>query len=334
MTPLVSIIIVNWNGCEMLDACLASVYTQEFPAYEVVVVDNGSVDQSIPMVQAKYPQARLLALEKNTGFCYANNHGVREALGEFVVLLNNDTEVESTWLRPLYDFIVQYPDVAACDSKVLYDEHRDVIWSAGALYSPAGTAHPRAYGEYDDERFSAVTEVFGAVACSAIYRREVFERLGGLDEDFFAGYEDVDWSFRARAAGYRIFNVPASRVYHKVSMTQVHNSAPFVYRGQRNVEIVYLKNMPITLLLRYGLAHIFYVLGSGVYFICIGRGAAFWNGKIDAYKAISRTLEKRRQLSRGRRTSVRDLLFVMDRGWLRRKALKLRKTWIDGRNRG
>jgi GT2 family glycosyltransferase len=325
-TPVVTIVIVNWNGCAMLDACLASVYMQDFQGYEVVVVDNGSKDQSVAMIHDKYPQVRVICLDKNTGFCYANNIGISESSAPFIVLLNNDTEVKQSWLSTLYEYMVSHPDVAACDSKVLYADRPDVIWSAGFVYSTAGAAHPRGYQEVDDDRWKQNTEVFGVVACSAMYRRSVLQQIGVLDEDFFAGYEDVDWSFRARLAGYRLVNVPASEVYHKVSMTQKHNSESFVYRGQRNVEIVYIKNMPLALLMRYIIVHFLYILGSGIYFIMIGRGKAFWRGKIAAVQTLPRTLDKRKKNIQLWKVGSGEILEWMDSRWWQKKIRKFKSS--------
>lgn len=322
--PRVSVIILNWNGREMLGDCLASVLAQAFEGFEVILVDNGSTDGSAEWVARLYPQVRVLRLAENLGFCGGNNAGVRFARGEYLVLLNNDTVVERDWLEPLYATIASDPRIAACDSKVLYFGARDTIWSAGASYTIAGTANFRAQGALEDALGSEPEEVFSAVACSAIYRRPVWEEIGGLDETFFAGYEDVDWSFRARLRGYRILNVPSSRVYHKVSATHGYNSPAYVRRGQRNVTATFVKNMPTPLLLRYAGLHLVYVLGSFLYFARVGRVGAFLRAKRDLavdWRAIWRS---RAEVQRGRTVSVREFRGMLSRNWLGAKARKFR----------
>jgi GT2 family glycosyltransferase len=320
--PKVSVIILNWNGRELLGDCLASVLAQAFKGFEVILVDNGSTDGSAEWVATEYPQVRVLRLAENLGFCGGNNAGVRIARGEYLVLLNNDTVVEPDWLEPLYTTIVSDPRIAACDSKVLYSGARNTIWSAGASYTIAGTANFRAQGASEDALGPDPAEVFSAVACSAIYRRPVWDEIGGLDETFFAGYEDVDWSFRARLRGYRILNVPSSRVYHKVSATHGYNSPAYVRRGQRNVTATFLKNMPAPLLLRYAGLHLFYVIGSFLYFARVGRIGAFLLAKRDLVADWRAVWRSRADVQRRRTVSVRELEGMLSRDWLGAKARK------------
>jgi GT2 family glycosyltransferase len=247
---------------------------------EIVLVDNGSTDGSLEWVTHHYPDVRLLPLATNCGFCGGNNAGINSARGDYVVLLNNDTEVAPDWLEQLYTPICADERIAACDSKVLYFDRRDMIWSSGGTYSIAGTTTFRLHMQTDGPEFQQPADVFVAGACSAIYRKSILMEIGLLDEDFFAGYEDVDWSFRARLRGFRIVNVPASKVYHKVSATHQYNSNSYVRNGQRNVTAVFVKNMPSGLLLKYWPLHLIYVLGSAAYFTKIGRGNAFLKAKL------------------------------------------------------
>ena len=322
--PKVSVIILNWNGRELLEDCLPSVLAQSFQDYEVILVDNGSSDGSAEWVAATYPEVRLLRLSSNLGFCGGNNAGVRVARGEHILLLNNDTVVEADWLEPLYAAMTSDARIAACDSKVLYFSARRTIWSAGSDYTIAGTANWRAHGLQDDAVAPHPQEVFAAGACSAIYRRSVWEEIGGLDETFFAGYEDVDWSFRARLRGYRILNVPASRVYHKVSATHGYNSPAYVRHGQRNVTATFVKNMPARLLLRYAGLHLIYVLGSLVYFARLGRAGAFLRAKADLIGTWRDLWRSRRTVQRGRTVSMQELDGMFSREWLGAKLRKLR----------
>jgi hypothetical protein len=296
---------------------------QSYRDFEVILVDNGSTDGSVEWVRAEYPEVRVLPLQRNMGFCGGNNAGIRSARGEYVVLLNNDTEVAPDWLGELVRHISVDRTIAACDSKVLYFDRPDTIWSAGGNYTVAGSAEFRGQG-LPDGKFAEPAEVFTAVACSAIYRRGALEEVGALDEDFFAGYEDVDWSFRARLRGYRILNVPSSRVYHKVSATHGYNSPTYVYHGQRNVETVFLKNMPARLLLKYAPLHLLYVGGSLLFFARAGRLAAFLRAKWDALRLLGRTWRKRQDIQRRRTVPSAEIAAALRRDWLGAKVRKFR----------
>jgi hypothetical protein len=322
-TP-VSVIILNWNGRHLLPDCLGSLARQTWRDFETILVDNGSEDGSANWVRANYPEVRVMRLNSNRGFCGGNNAAIRTAAGEYIVLLNNDTMVENNWLENLCQAIKSDPQIAACDSKILYFDERDKIWMSGGDYSIAGTVDRRWARQLDGDEFRQSADVFLACACAAIYRKGVFDKIGLLDEDFFTGYEDLDWSFRAHLYGYRIVNVPSARVYHKVSATWGFNSEMFVRNGQRNVSAVFIKNMPAPLLIRYLPLHLIYIGGSMVYFSKIGRGSAFFRAKWDFLKQLPLLWRKRRQIQRRRRASSAEIDSLLDRNWFKSKFDKLK----------
>lgn len=324
MSPSVSVIVVNWNGRPLLPDCLDSLAQQTWQDFETILVDNGSEDGSADWVAAHYPRVRVIRLDSNRGFCGGNNAGIRAATGEYVVLLNNDTRVEDRWLENLCQVMASDPTLAACDSKILYFGNRGRIWMSGVDYSIAGVPLGRRAGEPDGDDSPLPAEVFAACACAAIYRKRVLEEIGLFDEDFFAGYEDVDWSFRARLAGYRVVNVPAARVYHKVSATHGFNSEMFVRNGQRNVSAAFLKNMPLPLLLRGLPLHLVYVAGSMAYFLRIGRGGAFFRGKGDLLSQLPALWRKRRAIQEQRRVSASQIDALLKRSWFKAKLGKFR----------
>ncbi len=322
MSKLVSVIVLNWNGKHHINDCLSSLARQTYQDMEVILVDNGSTDGSITYVYENFPWVRVIALPNNQGFCGGNNRGIEQARGEYIALLNNDTEVEEDWLEKLFEVISGDNTIAACDSKVFFFDQRDTIWSAGAEYTIAGTVQMRGYLQKDRVEFQQLRDVFVAVACSAIYRKSVFDEIGLLDEDFFAGYEDVDWSFRAHLRGYRIVNVPTSRVYHKVSATHKYNSDDYVYNGQKNVTAVFLKNMPNTLFYKYLPFHIFYIIGSFFYFLKIGKKNALIKAKRNILKQLPILLYKRRSIQNLMTISDRDIDVLLSKNWLNSKVRK------------
>ncbi len=322
--PLISIIIVNWNGRALLEECLQSLEDQTFQDFEIILVDNGSTDGSAEWVRSHYPLVRLLALKTNTGFSAGNNAGLKLARGEFIALLNNDTKAEPGWLEALYQCILTDQSIAACDSMVLYYDRPDLIWSAGGIYTIAGSVSPRWYRQPAEGKSQEPQDVFVAVACAALYRRSVIREIGFFDEDYFNGYEDVDWSFRARLLGHRIINVPAARVRHKVSFTQVHNSTSFVYNGQRNVSATFIKNMPEGLLPKYLPLHLAYALGSFWYFLKVGRAGAFLRAKYLVLRTLPALAVKRRAVQKLRTVTEAEVEEMLEKKWLGAKIGKFR----------
>jgi GT2 family glycosyltransferase len=318
-TPKISIIIVNWNGLALLDECLKSLTTQSFQDFEIILVDNGSSDGSVEWIQKNYPNVRLLCLESNIGFSGGNNAGLKLARGQYVALLNNDTKVEPDWLNALYVRISSDEHIAACDSKVLFFARPSTIWGSGGIYTIAGSAQARWGRETDGKDNQCAGDVFVAIACAAIYRRAVIDRIGLFDEDFFAGYEDVDWSFRARLAGYRIMNEPAARVYHIVSATHIHNSSTFIYNSQKNVSITFLKNMPMTLMLKYFPLHFIYCIGCLIYYTKIGKLKAFLRAKGYVVLHLTKILKKRKEIQKLAIVSASEVEVWLEHHWLKNK---------------
>jgi hypothetical protein len=272
---------------------------------------------------------RLLELKSNLGFSAGNNAGLGLARGELIALLNNDTKAEPGWLEALYKCIKADDRIAACDSRILYYDRPDLVWSSGGSYTISGSVFARFNREPvekipGEEAGQTPADVFIAVACAALYRKKIIDQIGFFDQEFFNGYEDVDWSFRAQLAGYRIVNEPKAKVRHKVSATQIHNSPEFVYHGQRNVSTVFVKNMPGRLLLKYWPLHLAYWMGSLVYFARAGRLKAFSRAKRDFLKMLPGTWGKRREIQARRSVSAADLDRRLEKRWLGVKAGKFK----------
>lgn len=251
----ISIIIVNWNGREHLDACLRSVFSQVNKNFEVIFVDNGSSDDSVDFVEKNFQAVRIIRLNKNHGFAEGNNIGIREALKnttiKYIVTLNNDTEVEKDWLKVLIDTAEQDDRIGAVASKIKFFYERGKLDSAGDFLLP-GTLKvvTRGYGEIDHGQYDRPEECYSARAGAALYRREMLEDvvLSGdyFDSHYFAYIEDTDLSIRARLRGWKIMYAPQAVVYHKVASTTKKLSYVFRrYRSGRNRLVTALKNYPI-----------------------------------------------------------------------------------------
>jgi N-acetylglucosaminyl-diphospho-decaprenol L-rhamnosyltransferase len=221
--PEVSIVVVSWNTKELLARCLASLEVERpAAALEVIVVDNGSADGSQEMVAADFPQVNLIANPANRGFAAANNQGIAAAAGHYVFLLNSDTEVLPGSLRALVDFADDHPRAAIVGPQLLNFDG-SLQPSGGRFPTPLSTlaellgvsrliGRPRYGTERDYSLPAVVDEVSGA---AMLVRPTVLRELGGLDEGFSWGYEDVDLCRRATAAGWSVNYVPAARVKHE-----------------------------------------------------------------------------------------------------------------------
>lgn len=324
MRPTVSVIIVNWNGLDYLGPCLESLREQSFTDSETIVVDNGSTDGSVAFLEENFPEVTVIELDENRGFCEANNVGIRRANGDYVALLNNDTVVDSDWLAALVD-AAESTDAEFFASKILLHDERDLVDTCGDYYSSLGVAGKRGHLE-DAHKYDEQEEVFGACAGAVLYRKEMLDDVGLFDEDLFLSYEDVDLSFRARLKGYRAVFVPDAVVYHHLSSTIGEDSSTYVYYGQRNLEYVFIKNLPTRLLVRYLPLHIIYNVLAFVYFTWRGRGRAFLSAKYDALKAIPVLLRKRRRIQNERRVQTEDIrAHIRTGGLLSKIADKLTK---------
>jgi GT2 family glycosyltransferase len=244
-----SLIIVNWNGRDLLEDCLPSLESQTISAEEIIVVDNGSNDDSVEFLKISFPSVTVVALDKNYGFAKANNIGIRLASGSRIALLNNDTVVDSQWLEELNHALNNHPEVGFCASKMLMYRDPNIIDSAGDMLGIA-KAYKRGHGRPNGTEFNETEYVFGACAGAAIYRSEMLNDIGLFDETFVTNLEDVDLSFRAQLVGYKCMYVPSAVVYHKVGETK--RRIGWTDRlTQRNNKLMWLKNAPGWLLVKY-----------------------------------------------------------------------------------
>ena len=247
-TPRFSIVIASWNGLRHLQPCVGSLLPQMTPLWELVVVDNGSTDGTCEYVESLHEAGiRRIALHSNLGFAEANNIGVRETLGKWIFLLNNDTVADTELLRALEKCTVEFPQyqLFACR----------LIRMADGKIDSAGLHFRRRVFAEQINRGAAVSietprEVFGASGGAMLFRRDIVDDIGLFNPDYFAYQEDVDFAVRARLAGYRCLYLPSATVYHKAGGTSSTNPSLYTYYNQRNLELV-LQNFPRRLLWKY-----------------------------------------------------------------------------------
>jgi GT2 family glycosyltransferase len=307
MGEKVTVIIPNWNGWHHLERCLPALLAQTYPGFEILVVDNGSNDDSVALVHDRFPQARLIANTENTGFARANNQAIRATNTPYLATLNNDTQPESTWLEEMVWAMELDAGIGMVAAKVLYMAPPHLIDSAGIELDRTGFAWNRYNGQPDKPEEREPYEVFGPSAAAALYRREMLDDVGLFDESFFAYYEDSDLAWRARLMGWRCLYVPTARVYHVHSATSRQGSPFKRYLLVRNKAWTTLKNYPAPALWLNLPAILFHDLVADLYRLILERNVSPMRGRLAALSRLPAVLRQRRTIQGRRRVSWRAL---------------------------
>jgi len=232
--PLVSVIIVNYNGQNHLENCLKSLMNIAYKNYEVIIVDNNSTDESIEFVKNTYPSIIIIKLDRNYGFAEPNNIGAKIAKGDFLLFLNNDTEVSPNFIEKMVNVLNRDSKIAICQSLLLKPNQE--IDSSGDYVDELG----RAYSSR--KKLTEVKEILSARGASMMVKKNYFWDLDGFDKKFFASFEDVDLCWRAWLWGYKVVLVPDSIVYHKVGSTVKKMSSEVRFHGVKNSLVLRLTN--------------------------------------------------------------------------------------------
>jgi GT2 family glycosyltransferase len=340
MPPLVSVIVINWNGKEYLKECLESLRAQTFSDFECILVDNGSTDGSVAYVQRNFPGwVRVLLNARNEGFSGGNNRGINAASGKYIVLLNNDARADPQWLGELVKAAEENPRAGMLACKIYLQEGSKIIDNVGHLIYRDGLNRGRGRLEADRGQYEKIEEVFFPSGCAALYRREMLEEVGLFDEDFFAYGDDTDLGLKGRLAGWKCLYVPKAVVHHHYSQSSGAYSALKAFYVERNRVWIAVKYFPLSLLLASPFFTFLRFALQG-YGALVGRGAAgrfsqaYSPGKLlrillKAYLAAFRGLpgmwKKRREIQRRTRVSEGEI-----RAWFRRFGMSAREiSWKD-----
>lgn len=317
--PAITLVILNYDGRSWLAGCLDALNAQrDAPSFETLVIDNGSADDSVKLLQTQYPQVRIVETGRNLGFAGGNNACRGHAHGEWLVFLNNDTVPEPEWLSRLWQAGQTHPECALITSRLVFMHDVSIVDSAGDGYLRAGGAFKHGHGAAA-AAFAASREVFGACGGAFMIRREAFEALGGFDERFFMIYEDVDLSYRARLRGLRVWYAADAIVRHAGSGSIGTATPAAVYYGQRNLEWTWIKNTPRRLLIATAVPHVMYSLAGLAHYIRLGLGGAALRAKWAALMALPSVLADRRRVQATRTAGVPDLERLMEADWLAAK---------------
>lgn len=311
----VVVVVVNWNGGRIIDACLQALVQQTVRPERIIVVDNGSQDGSPDRIAARFSDVELIKLGRNTGFAVANNRAA-EHIGQaqWLALINPDTVAKPDWLERILAAAAAETDCACFGSRLIADTEGTVLDGVGDVYHTSGLHWREGHLTPGPGRHLAPREIFAPCAAAALYRLDAFREVGGFDESFFCYAEDIDLGFRLRLRGYECLYVPDAVVYHMGSAISGRDSDFTIYHGHRNLVWVYVKNMPWPLFWLYLPQHLAVNVWLIVRFAQIGRGRVILKAKWDALRGLSGLWRKRREIQRCRRVSFWALRRSMAKG--------------------
>jgi GT2 family glycosyltransferase len=241
---LISVIIVNWNGEKNLQYCLSSLARIDYSPYEIILVDNGSTDDSVEFVRKNYPKAIIIKNKTNLGFAEGNNKGIKKAGGEYILFLNNDTKVEPNFLNSLVSELENDSMAAVVQSKILLMNNPKLLDSIGSFLTWSGFLTHFGYRQKDRKNLNNKREIFSAMGACMLFKKEVLNKIGLFDKDFFAYFEETDLCWRAWLAGYKILYIPKSVIYHQKGATALRLANSFViYHSFKNRICSLIKNL-------------------------------------------------------------------------------------------
>jgi GT2 family glycosyltransferase len=297
---------------------------------KIVVVDNGSSDRSLEIV-SKYPDIEVLPLDKNYGFAGGVNAGVKKALesgAEYIALLNNDAIADKNWLKSLVDVAKSNLKLGIVTSKIL-NSTGEYIDSTGDFYTIWGLPYPRGRREAATNKYDEQTNIFGASGGASLYKAKMLEEIGLFDATFFAYYEDLDISFRAQLAGWKISYAPKAVVYHQIGATSSKIGGFAAYHTMKNLPWLIWKNVPAKLLLKMWPRFTFAYLSFYVSAIARGQGWPATKGLGKMLLFLPYKLIQRHKIQSHRKVSISYINSILthDLPPNARKLYALRNAW-------
>ncbi|MTI80585.1 MAG: glycosyltransferase family 2 protein [Firmicutes bacterium] len=303
----ISVIIITYNSENYIYDCIMSIQDQTYLNYEVIVLDNASTDSTMEVIVTNFPWVKIINSNENLGFAGGVNLAYECSKGEYIALLNPDAKADNDWLRNLSHTMDKERTCGICASLIL-QWGTEIIDTAGDGCTRAGKGFKIGNNELA-KRYSETKEVFAACGGAALYRRSMIEEIGFFDEDFFLLHEDSDLSFRARLAGWKCIYVPNAVVEHKVSASIGYKTSIAVYHAVKNTDMVWLKNLPITLMLitlpEKALSDLALFIYVG---IVHGKIKEYFKAKWYILSNLLKILEKRRYIQGKRKITQRNIL--------------------------
>ncbi len=310
----VSIILVTYNAEATIREAILSLQQQSYRDCEIIVVDNDSRDNTLPIVRELLPEGgkngKVVCSKANAGFAGGNSSGLKYAAGEYIALLNADAFAGPQWLQRLVEAMDSQEGAGICASRII-SFGSSAIDSAGDGFSRSLQGFKRGEGELP-EMYGERGYVFGACACAALYRRKMVEEIGFFDDDFFLIHEDTDLNLRAQLAGWKVLYVPEAVVYHKVRSSIGNMSDIAIYYTIRNRDLVRVKNVPAGIFLRCFPQFVMSIIAEFIYFVLKHKKLRLYiHAKRDALAMLPEMMRKRSAIMKRRRVSNGYLFSTM-----------------------
>lgn len=315
--PLVSIIVVNYNGRAVLPDCLASIKKIDYPNWELILVDNGSTDDSLKQINKIWPKKlkKNLLIIKNTenlGFAPANNVGYQKSNGEYILLLNNDTKVTPDFLTKMVNRMKREKEIGAMQPKIHLMDRPAFLDNSGSFLNTIGFSNHWGFGQKDSKEFDKEREVFAAKGACLLTRREVIEKTGLFDDDFRSYFEESDFCWRVWMAGWKVIYYPKASIFHKLGFTSSKQSAVEInFHSLKNRIVSFIKNFELGNVIKFLGVHIVFLIALS--FIYLSKlqfskvnmitKAIWWN-----IINLRSTLRKRKEIQKMRSISDKQLL--------------------------
>jgi hypothetical protein len=277
-----AVVILNHNGEKLLQQFLPAVIAYS-PAAEIIVADNASTDQSIPILQRDFPQVKLILLDRNYGFCGGYNRALKEVNADYVVLLNSDVAVTPGWLTPMTALLDENPHIAVVQPKICAFHQKDKFEHAGAAGGFIDSlGYPFCRGrifdevEFDTGQYDDIREIFWATGACCMMRSKTFHSFGGFDEDFFAHMEEIDLCWKIHRTDQRVFYCGKSTVYHVGAGTLPYGNPKKIYLNFRNGLSLIYKHLPLGELLYKFPLRLLLDAAAAVRFLTLGKVHHGW----------------------------------------------------------
>jgi len=277
MKVKVAVVILNWNGKKFLEQFLPSVLEHSRGQADVIVADNASEDDSVDFLQKNFPEVSVIRNQENGGFSKGYNDALKQIDAEYYVLLNSDIEVSENWIGTVVDMMEADEKIAAVQPKILTYHDKSLFEYAGAAGGFIDKyGYPFCRGrlfqsmERDEGQYDDVAEIFWATGACMFVRADLYHMLGGLDEDFFAHMEEIDFCWRLKNKGYKIMYCPHSKVYHVGGGTLPKSSSRKTYLNFRNNTYLMYKNLPGRRIFRVFVARYFLDFVASIKFLMQG----------------------------------------------------------------
>ncbi len=305
--PLVSIIIVNWNGGEILKDCLKSLFGIKYHNWELIVVDNGSIDGSQNL---KY-KFQLIQNKSNLGFAEANNQGYKISHGKYILLLNNDTKVESDFLNVLVEKMKSDSTIGVIQPKIRIMDKPTYLDNVGSFLTRLGFLQHIGYMEMDNKKYDKEMITFSTKGACMMIRRKLIEKLGLFDNDFGSYFEETDFCWRVWMSGFKIIYYPKAFIYHKVGFSSKRQKQIFVfYHSLKNRLISMIKNLEVKNLITIGGIQILFIIGLSMFYLLrlqVDKFFMIWKAIGWNLKNLNRTLQKRKSIQSLRKKTDQEI---------------------------